>query len=218
MHRQCHALGEIFINRSIPTGTKQVMTKSKIRYVFLLAAMMTSTAFATEDASWSKPVNGIRARLAVLPSEKPNEPFCRVYLEFQNVSDVAGQIKIPFSPSQLAIIATDKNGKKLAPPTFLPYSALVPSKWQPLFLPLDSTIKFRISYPGLGYKPGEDKVIVDVGPSQAWVIPQDGSAHYLSGEFTIKKEKSDPPRTDWNGTLVLPKVEIPGPNNAEAGK
>ena len=70
-------------------------------------------------------------------------------------------------------------------------------------------MRFRISFPGLGYNPKTDKVIVDVDPSGQWIIPQDGSTYYLSGNFTIDKKESDHPHMDWSGTLNLPKIEIP---------
>ena len=56
---------------------------------------------------------------------------------------------------------------------------------------------------------------MDVGPSSVWSIPQDGSAYYLSGTLSIKKETGDHPYMDWSGTLTLPSVAIPGRNVTE---
>ena len=61
----------------------------------------------------------------------------------------------------------------------------------------------------VSFSPATDKVIVDVGSSKSWVIPQDGTMHYLSGSLTIQREKSDHPYMDWSGTLEVPTVEIP---------
>jgi hypothetical protein len=169
---------------------------------------------ASEDALWSKPDNGLQARLLVLPSEKPDSPFCRVYLEFQNVSDVAGQKKIKFSPNNLTLAVADKNGRKLAGNSGV-YDGMSPL-WEPMLLPYDGTLKFRISFPGLGYRPGKDKVIIDVGVPNTWIIPQDGSIYYLSGAVSIKREIGDHPHMDWNGTLTLPRVEIPQPKVKDA--
>lgn len=165
-----------------------------------------ATQASKPDVVWSEPVNGLRGRLIVLPSEKPHQPFCRVYIELENVSDVAGQKKIRFNPDKLTLAVTDIGGKRL-PVANGPYDGMAPL-WEPILLPFDGTTKFRISFPGLGYKPETDKVIVDVGPSRSWIVPQDG-AYYLSGTLSIKKKKGDHPYMDWSGTLVLPGVAIP---------
>jgi hypothetical protein len=52
-------------------------------------------------------------------------------------------------------------------------------------------------------------VIVDAGPSEAWIIPQDGTIYWLSGKLTVGKQTGDHPYKDWSGTIELPKVEIP---------
>ena len=159
------------------------------------------------DVLWSKPANGLRARLLVLPSEKPESPFCQIYIEFQNVSDVAGQMKLRFTPDQLSLAVTDKNGEELTI-TNMVYDGMSPL-WEPMLLPYSGTLRFQISFPGLGYRPGQDKVVVDVGPSNAWIIPQNGSTYYLSGTLSIKKENGDHSNRDWSGTLTLPRVAIP---------
>lgn len=159
-----------------------------------------------EATGWSKPVKGLRARLQILPSQKSDSPFCRVFIEFQNVDDVAGQKKIRFTPDKLDLRVTDKNGKEL-PIANGAYDGMSPL-WEPTLLPYSGTLRFQISFPGLGYRP-TDEVIIDVGSSKAWVVPQDGSTYYLSGSLSIRREKTDHPYMDWSGTLDLPKVEIP---------
>ena len=159
---------------------------------------------SSEDAGWPKPVNGLRARLVVLPSKDANSPFCRVFIEFENVDDVEGQKKIRFAPDKLVLRVA---GKEL-PLANGPYDGLSPF-WETIALPYAGSLKFQISFPGLGYRTTSDKVIVDVGCRKAWVIPQDGTPYFLSGSLSIGKEKSDHPSMDWSGTLELPKVEIP---------
>ncbi len=173
----------------------------------LLLLLTASPLFAVgEDDTWSKPDHGLRARLLVLPSEKPDSPFCRVFIELQNTEDVAGQRSIRFSPGQVKFVVVDRDGKAL-PTANEPYDGMSPI-WKPTLLPYVGTIKFLISFPGLGYRPGADKVIVDLGGDAAWKIPQTG-AYYLSGTFTVARESGDHPIMDWSGTLALPKVEIP---------
>jgi hypothetical protein len=176
-----------------------------MKHTLILMLLMAATALAAgDDTSWSKPLKGLRARLLVL--QQTNSPFCRVFLEFENVDDVAGQKKIRFAPGKLALRVRDKDGKELALANG-PYSGMAPL-WEPIALPHAGSMTFQISFPGLGYS-AKDKVIVDVGSQKAWVIPQDGSTYWLSGSLTIEKEKSDHPYMDWSGTLELPRVEIP---------
>jgi hypothetical protein len=173
--------------------------------VFVLLAA--SAALASDnDTAWSTPVNGLRARLLVVPAKKPDLPFCRILIEMENVDDVAGQKKIRFSPDRLELHVTDESGKEL-PVANGPYDGMSPT-WEPTLLPYAGTIKFQISFPGLGYNPVTDKVIVDVGPFKSWIIPQDASEYWLSGKLTVDKQKGDHPRMDWTGSLNLPKVKI----------
>ncbi|HEV8331176.1 MAG TPA: hypothetical protein VGQ22_07145, partial [Steroidobacteraceae bacterium] len=69
-----------------------------MKRTLILLSLIAWAALALGDDVWSKPVNGLRARLLVLPSERAGSPFCRVFIEFENVDDVAGQKKIRFSP------------------------------------------------------------------------------------------------------------------------
>lgn len=181
---------------------------NRVKHVLVVLALAMLVGCASHDeATWSAPVNGLRARLIVLPSETNRTPFCRVLIEMQNVADVAGQLKIRFNPDRLKLRVTDQAGKELQVANGS-YDGSVPL-WDPTLLPMGGTIKFRISFPGLGYHPDTDKVIVDVGPLQAWVIPQDGSTYWLSGNLVIDHQVGDHPYMDWSGTLELPKVAIP---------
>jgi hypothetical protein len=178
----------------------------KKTFILLLLAVSISLA-SNDDSLWSKPVNGLRARLLILPAKNLDSPFCRVLIEMQNVDDVLGQKKIRFDPGKLALYVKDKNGK-LLPIAHNPYDGISPS-WEPTLLPYFGTMRFQISFQGLGYNKDTDRVIIDVGSSKAWIIPQDGSTYLLSGMLTIEKKKSDHHFKDWNGTLELPGVEIP---------
>lgn len=160
---------------------------------------------ATPDG-WSQPVRGLRARLTVLPPPKGNPAFCRVMLEFENVSEVVGQINIRFTPERLRLQVTDRSGKRLAV-AGRGYDGVAPT-WEPIPLPFGGTVRFQVSFPGLGFRP-EDKLIIDAGTENAWVVPQDGTTYYLSGSLTIAEEKSDRPFLDWSGTIGLPQSEIP---------
>lgn len=177
------------------------------RTIFVLFLFVMSAMASGEDLGWSKPDKGLRARLQVLPSQKTDSPFCLVFIEFENVDDVAAQKNIRFSSDKLSLRVTDQDGKELAL-AHGSYDGISP-RWETIALPHAGSMRFQISFPGLGYRPGADKLIVDVGPQKSWVIPQDGLVYFLSGSFSVKREESDHPYMDWSGTLELPKVEIP---------
>ncbi len=119
-----------------------------------------------------------------------------------------GQKKIRFALDKLKLRVTSTSGNELPPPTVMAYDGMTPL-WEMIALPCCGTIRFLISFPGLGYHPGTDKVIVDVGLGDVWVIPQDGATYYLSGRLSIQKENGDHPSMGWSGIIELPKVKIP---------
>ena len=178
-----------------------------MKRILILLFLVVSAVASTDDADWSKSMNGLRGRLLVLPSQKADSPFCRIFIEVENVDDVTGQKKFRFSRDNLVLRVTDKEGKGLALANY-PYDGISPD-WETIALPYAGSIRFQISFPGSGYSPGIDRSIVDVGSRQTWVIPQDDTTYYLSGSLSIKQQKSDHPKFDWSGTLEFPRVEIP---------
>lgn len=158
-----------------------------------------------EDRGWSVPVNGLRARLSVLSAESAGDPFFRIYIEIQNVDNLMGQKKIRFHTDRLEIRVADIYGKELAT-TDRPYSGFAP-EWATTMLPTEGTIKFRITFPGAGFKP-DGSTLIDLGPRRIWIIPADGHFN-LSGKLVIPRVDGDHPLMDWSGTLELPKVRIP---------
>jgi hypothetical protein len=190
-----------------------MMNGSRIALLGLLLLFASSALASGDDPAWSKPVKGLRARLSVLPPQDTNSPFCRVFFELQNVDRALGQKHVRFSPERLALKVSNTNGTELAPAN-QPYDGVSPN-WETIALPYAGTIRFQISFPGLGYRPAVDKVIVDVGPPRTWIVPQDGSKYFLSGSLSIE---IDHPSMDWSGTLELPAVEIPEARTAGQSK
>ncbi|HEV7402783.1 MAG TPA: hypothetical protein VGO11_07660, partial [Chthoniobacteraceae bacterium] len=142
------------------------------RFFFGLVLLLTvASARAAEDAaSWSKSINGLRGRLIVQPSEDARSPFCRIYVELQNVAR-GGILKVAFSPGKIAQVA-DQAGQAMPAPGIGNYDGISPTWKEPLVIPVEGTLRFRISFPGAGYNPAE-KSIIDLGPTAVWVIPQD---------------------------------------------
>lgn len=200
VHPVADSQKQIYVAMSSRGRTDKELVKSVIK-------LLASVSHDSDEVVWSQPVKGLRARLLVLPSENSASPFCKVMMEMENVGDVAGQKKIRFDPDRLRLQVVDNQGKEL-PTANGPYDGTTPT-WEPILLPYSGTMKFQISFPGLGYQPATDKVIVDVGSTNAWVIPQDGLTYWLSGKLKVDQQKEDHVLMDWSGTLELPKVRIP---------
>lgn len=152
---------------------------------------------------WSEEVNGLKGRLFLKHSN--GSPFLKVFIELQNVSQVANSLKVNYKSSKQTFSVTDNKGKKLNH-IYGPYSAARPYK-DNLIIPYNGKLSFQISFPGLGYNPKRDKTIIDLGPGTSWSIPQNGD-YFLSGSFTIEKEKKSQSKQIWSGTLKLPKIKI----------
>jgi hypothetical protein len=173
---------------------------------FLLLSFPLFQACGEGDA-WSKSDKGLRGRLVVLPAEKPDSPFCRVFIELQNTEEVMGQRKVRFKPEKLDFQVTDQDGNVLVRANGS-YDGITPG-WEPILLPYAGTIKFQISFNGLGYHPDRDRIIVDLGPSRSWIIPPTGD-YFLTGTFSVAREPGDHPIMDWSGTLTFPPAKIQG--------
>jgi hypothetical protein len=174
------------------------------RFVPIIAFIALLTPLLAAEPEWSEPVNGVRARLSL--ERQKDSPFLKVFIEFQNTSDVAGMKKLRFTPDTIQAQVTDERGTPLKAASN-PYDGMSPT-WEPLRLPFEGTMRFRISFPGLGYQPNRDRTIIDFGPQASWIIPDDRS-YFISGALTIPKKEGDHSHLDWNGTLNLPKIPIP---------
>jgi hypothetical protein len=177
----------------------------------ILVIAFSAQALASDVADgWSETVNGLKARLSFERVQK--SPFLKVFIELQNTSDVAGSRKIRFDPKTIDLRVTDAAKNPLAKANG-PYDGTSPI-WKPLLLPLEGTIRFRISFPGLGYRPETDRTIIDLGPSMSWVIPDD-KEYFISGTLTIPKMEGDHHDSDWSGMLTLPTTKIPTTSKGE---
>lgn len=173
------------------------------RFLTTLLFMALLTPLQAKEQEWSEAVNGLRARLSLERQE--DSPFLKVFVEFQNTSDVAGIRTIRFTPETITPEVIAESGTPLKSATGA-YDGMSPT-WTHLKLPFEGTLRFRISFPGLGYRPKRDKTIIDLGPLRSWIIPDDNS-YYLSGSLTIPKRDGDHSHSDWSGTLTLPRIAI----------
>ena len=176
--------------------------------LLLFVLLAPGLAWAGDAAPvWSKIDNDLRGRLIVEPPKDASTHFYRVYLELQNVADTMGQRKIPFDLTKITFRVTGKDGRELARAAAASYDGMKPN-WQPTVLPTEGAIRFRISYPGMGYFP-KDPPAIDLGPPACWIIPREGGPYFLAGTLKIERDRAAHPYLDWYGTLELPPAEIP---------
>ncbi len=182
----------------------------------LLGICASSVGLATEkDAPvvtaqdlWSKPDRGIRGRLVVERGAPSNgTPQVQVYLELQNVSDVANPIHITPAHSMSFDVVDTK--RAVVKPAGLPASVNTPDDPFGLVLPHQSTLRFLLSVTGIGV-PKDKKWQVSVphdSSFRSWVIERtDGNSYFLRGRFKATAERQVG-RT-WPVELSLPKVVV----------
>ena len=160
------------------------------------------------DTLWSKPDRGIRGRLVVEKGAPCNgTPQIQVYLELQNVSDVADPIHITPGRS-VSFEVVDSKGNVVAP-AGLPVDVTTPDDPFGLVLPYRSTLRFLLSVRGIGVpKDKKWQVSVPHGSSfRSWVIERtDEHAYFLRGGFKAAGERQVS-RT-WPVALSLPRVPV----------
>ena len=158
-----------------------------------------------DDTGWSAPVNGLRARLSVVPSDKPDSPFCRVFIEMQNVSNIMGQKKIRFDPDRLELKVTDvKDGKPLAPTDGMYDGFFHPGTRHRFRMGVRQS--FRLVFPARAIAP-------PTRSSSIWARRKFGSSRQTAGICWPENSLYQPRKViillDWSGTLELPAVRIP---------
>jgi RNA polymerase sigma factor (sigma-70 family) len=155
------------------------------------------------DDRWSRPVNGLRARLVVVQKEPFNgTPVLVAYLELRNVSDRANPLEVPWEQAELTFTVTDATGRTVRAANG-PYSE-VRGPVGLLRLPFGSELRFNITHRGAGV-PKDQGGILDLGVMSHWIFPPgDGHVYYLEGTLTVRNSDE----RLWSGTITLPRVRI----------
>ena len=172
-----------------------------------VAVLTLSTTPTDEPDSWSKPVNGLQARLSFARKKTFNgTPIITTYLELRNVSDVGNVMEVPLDLEKIQFTVTDSTGK-VVPPYNGPFDG--PSvELGMIRLPFDSFLRFNIASSGTGV-PKDEAALLDLGASRDWVFKRaDDKTYYLLAEFTVQKTKE----RHWFGTIEIPKTKIPTTN------
>jgi hypothetical protein len=179
-----------------------------MKWLFLLLLTPLFLRGADEDNTWSKPVNGLQARLVISPLKKGADGRLHMGLSFQ-IQRQGQMIQVAYTPDTLHARVIDQNGKEL-PSDGLGGNQPGPP-WRPLILPSDASMSIPVGgswWQGSGQMLGEN---LQFNRWTDWIIPPpDTNTYYLTGTFTIPA----PSRLTgeipiWSGTLDLPKVEIP---------
>jgi len=92
-----------------------------VKWLGLLLLIPLLLHAADEDPVWSKPVQGMRARLCFMPVHKPGlDDRYQVYLQFENVGVTGSQGSLPEAKSfqysesdDVALGVTDANKQKV---------------------------------------------------------------------------------------------------------
>jgi len=160
------------------------------------------------SGEWSASVGGLRGRLLIGEDAPCNGTrMAKVYLELQNVSDVANQMEIYFDTihSPLKYDVLDPGGK-VFPQAPTPCDIMTPNPYW-IRLPFDAVLRFRVSLNGYGIpRNGGWAIGLDGG---FWIIPPTASGDYfLTGSFSVIPLK-DGTSHPWQGVLELPKARIP---------
>jgi hypothetical protein len=170
--------------------------------------LFSAAAGAQSVGEWSKPVDGLRGRLSV----REGKPYIGtrmldVYLELENVSDVANPIELYFDTERSIVSrVVDVNGNEVAQPQNGASIALPPPFW--IAVPSDGDLRFRVSVSGYGvYKNSGTQIQMNSG---SWLIkPGDKNWYFLEASLVSRPPASDKRRA-WSGELKLPKILISG--------
>jgi len=178
--------------------------------ILLVLLLLTTFLRADDEATWSKPVKGLRARL-VIPAHQDlsSDRILRVCLELQNTQNTLGNRKIYYQAGSLSIQCTDEAGH--APPgQGVAYDDIEPvaDPSQPLILPFGGTLRFPINHHGASYG-DTTRVVLDLPGGVASILSSDHHTYFISGTLTIPPKAGDGSFMTWNGTLDLPKIPVP---------
>jgi hypothetical protein len=183
-------------------------------------------AAKNDDASWSQPVKGLRARLFTRPSTEPEyDKTFDVWIEIQEVG-VETSLGVTHKPvtiryvgdnSQFQFEITDGKGADVSEAAPSPVDAAVAA--QDLIIPGKGDLTFPIGYGGSSPHhppPGEPTpkgrlLIFDA--TRQWLVPLDNGPYHLAASLVVSTVGGQLPNAapyhGWIGTLALPPIELP---------
>ncbi len=174
------------------------------------AAAQDTSRNTEREATWSKPVNGLQARIVLKRFEVFNgTPIMATYLHLRNASDVMNPLTIPWDTKLIKFHVVDAKGKQILNRSF-EYDGPMLDGTVNLVLPVRGELSFDYSSHGLGIPP-DNGAAIDLGPDACWIIePNQGDCFLRS---TLEVPGSGPLRggmtRSWHGRIELPPVKIP---------
>ena len=154
---------------------------------------------------WSLPVNGLRARLAVVRKGSLNgTPILVSYIELHNGSDQT--IEIPWDEAELRFSVTDAAGKDRAAAGGRYDEIRGPVGV--LRLPPDSTLRLNVTHRGAGV-PKDRAGHLDLGPLSHWSFRPglENATVSLHGTLRVQSREGH----QLSGTIRIPRVAIEFP-------
>jgi beta-lactamase regulating signal transducer with metallopeptidase domain len=159
---------------------------------------------------WSKPVNGLQARLAV---ENWRDPIVGIYLELRNVKDLGNTMTVPANAERIDFDLRDADGKKISQ-AGLPRSGPVVDL-KDFQLPFDSSLRFNLSVTTVGV-PNVNAMIAL--RSHAWTLDELPASYRLSASFNVERPEKFS-HTLWYGKIQVPPVRVqPAPRDRQADR
>ncbi len=161
---------------------------------------------STGAGAWSKPVQGLEARITLVEKVKINGTRSLVpYLELRNVSDSASPFKVRCSQEHVKFELIGADGKVVRDGLTLPRSGPHPDPGT-VVLPIDSSMRIGMHCTNWGVpKDAPAMVATDSG---AWVLQsQENGKVFLRATIKGARLDSDPDRT-WHGTIATPLVKV----------
>ena len=171
----------------------------------LLGCTVAPTDAADDPDAWSKPVNGLQARLCCTRKETFNgTSVIATYLELRNDSNSSNVMELPLDGDdvQFEYTVTDAGGRSVSPADG-PYDE-IRADLGLMRLPFDSLLRLNIAHRGAGV-PKDYAAHLDLGALSTWDFKRgDMQSYYLHAKLTVKKR--DEKR--WSGTITIPKVKL----------
>lgn len=185
-----------------------------------------------DDASWSQPVQGLRARLFTRPSTEPEyDKTYDVWIEFQEVG-IETSLGVTHKPVTIRYVGDNSqfqfeitNGKGADVPEVAPApadAAVDVDKTvdaHDLVIPPKGDLTFPIGYGGSSPHhppPGQPTpkgrlLIFDA--TRQWLVPFDTGPYHLAASLAVSTQGGQLPNAapyhGWIGMLVLPPIELP---------
>lgn len=161
------------------------------------------------ESTWSKPVNGLQARLVLVQKGKLHGVHWLVpYLELQNVRDLGNAMEVDCGSKQFKVELVDKDRKPIRSGWTLPRSGPVPDL-SVVVLPFDSFMRISLECRNWGI--GKDDAMIQTD-SGAWTLTNEENGKvFLTA--TLVGEETKPNWKHWHGKLELPLVPVEWDNS-----